>query len=981
MILLVPLLALLVVSGLQVTSGLGSAWAAGDTDRLAQLQVRASGLISALQDERTSAAVLLSSEGAAPSFEQSFGARADATDAQAERYTRQARDSDLASAVRARVDTVSAQLEGLATVRQDVIERRLEVSAVSDQYSTVIADLLSLGRLTSVGNENEALSRSVVAAAAYAGYQEASAQTQTLLSSALSTGELGGVQGLAVIGTLNSQESSFAEFAGSATASQLTAAAATGSNQAVTQVAQQEQVALRAVRTGEISGSLPQWLEASGSRLAAIREVQRDLVESVSGSADRLREEALRSAALNAAALLSTGLLALLIGLAIARSMIRPIQRLRAAALEAAYHQVPRAVEAARAGHRPPEDQVQSLGVSGRDEVGQLAGAFSAIQAQAIRVATEQAVRRQETQALVQNLARRTQSQVDRAMSRIDAMEKEEADPDRLAEIYDLDHAITRMRRTSDNLLVLTGEQKSRGSWQDHPEPVRNVLQAAISEVEQYQRVDVVGNGVDSVLVQPHAVKDVVHLLAELLENATTFSSPRTSVIAEARRVGDRVVVEIEDSGVGLGITQLEEINEHLRRPQELDVAVARQMGVYVVARLAAIHGIHVALRLVRHGGVLAIVELPDSILQWATPAAAPNLNRPVTSRPQPVPKRTVPVSPPAVVAVSASSRTAGQSDAAAVPVSPPPVVAVSASSRPAGQSDAAAVPVSPPPVVAVNASSRTAGQSDAAAVPVSPPPVVAVNASSRPTHQPIEHLEALARATAGRPGPPRTAAAPDRPVVSSDPEALGGRDANAPGSPIFDAVRSEWFRAGRAVDTGDRRPDQREWATAADIGWARARQAGMAAISSGAPPVTAESNRLTNTTGAKRDELAADGTADTNMPAPGTIPLTRAGLPKRTPMAQLVPGSVSSSTAATRAQPSPSRTRSPRGEDPGRRSSEPARRQRGATASTLRSFTAGAHRARTTSKDPSAPVATAPATSEQDRGSAEPNRTAPQED
>ncbi|MGL5930974.1 MAG: nitrate- and nitrite sensing domain-containing protein [Dermatophilaceae bacterium] len=957
MILLVPLLALVVVSGLQVTSGLGSAWAAGDTDRLARLQERASGLVSALQDERTSAAVLLSSEGAARAVEQSFRARADTTEAQAERYTRQAGDSDLASAVRARIDTVSAQLEGLATVRKDVIERRLAVSAVSDQYSTVIADLLSLGRLTSLGNENEALSRSVVAAAAYAGYQEASAQTQTLLSSALSTGELGGVQGLAVIGTLNSQESSFAEFAGSATASQLAAAAVTGSSQAVTRVAQQEQVALRAVRTGQISGSLQQWLEASGSRLAAIREVQRDLVESVSRSADRLRDEALRSAALNAAALLSTGLLALLIGLAIARSMVRPIQRLRAAALEAAYHQVPRAVEAARAGHRPAEDQVPSLGVSGRDEVGQLAGAFSAIQAQAIRVASEQAVRRQETQALVQNLARRTQSQVDRAMSRIDAMEKEEADPDRLAEIYDLDHAITRMRRTSDNLLVLTGEQKSRGNWQDHPEPMGNVLQAAISEVEQYQRVDVVGNDVDSVLVQPHAVKDVVHLLAELLENATTFSSPRTSVIAEARRVGDRVVVEIEDSGVGLSTTQLEEINDHLKRPQELDVAVARQMGVYVVARLAAIHGIHVALRLVRHGGVLAIVELPDSILQWASPATAPSLNRPVTSRPQPVPRRTV-------------------------PVSPQPVVAVGASSRPAGQSDAAAVPVSPQPVVAVGASSRPAGQSDAAAVPVSPQPVVAVGASSRPTHQPIEHLEALARTTAGRPGPPRTATAPDRPEASSDPGALDGRGANAPGSPIFDAVRSEWFKAGRAVDTGDRRPDQREWATAADIGWARARQAGMAAISSGAPSVTAKPNRLSDTTEAKRDELAADGTADTSTPAPGTIPLTKAGLPKRTPMAQLVPGSVSSSAAATRAQPSPSRTRSPRDGDRGGRSPEPARRQRGAAANTLRSFTAGAHRARTTSKHPNAPVAAAaPATSEQDRGSAEPNRTAPQED
>ncbi|MGL5866216.1 MAG: nitrate- and nitrite sensing domain-containing protein [Dermatophilaceae bacterium] len=924
LIMLVPMVALFALSTVQIAWGVRSTWAAGDTSRLAQLQGIAPELISALQDERTAAAVLLSDESPDPSVKQAFTERVAATEAKATVWNSQVEDADDATdSVRARIAVVEGELQRLTAVRSDVNEQRLDVGPISDQYSTVIGDLLGLGRLTTQSINDEALRRSIIATSAYGAFQEASAQEQTLLASALITGELGVREGVALIGSLNAQQSAFAEFAGSATTSQRAAAAAAASDEAVARVTQVEQQALRATRTGKIRGDVTQWLEASNSRLAAIRAVQQDQVLVVSQGAERLRGEATRSAVFNVLTVLFITLSALGVGLVIARSMVRPIRQLRVAALEAANHRLPEAVRAAQAGQRVLDDDVVRLRSSGRDEIGQLADAFVTIQDEAVRVASEQAIRRRETAVLVNTLARRSQSQVERAISRIDAMEQGETDADRLGEIFDLDHAVTRMRRTNESLMVLTREHTGADTPWDHPEPVRQVLQAALSEIEQYQRVEVTSaDAVESGLVHPAAVKDVIHLLAELLENATTFSSRRTTVVAEARRVVDRLVIEIEDYGLGLSADQLKQINERLRKPPELDVAVARQMGLYVVARLAAIHGIDVALRRGGGGGVVAVVELPGSIVVWRPAPVTPGQS--TWQLPAGLP----------LTAAGAAPRTG-----AAAPLAG---VSPSQSTERAEES----VPERPAPVFAE--------RSEVPAVE-RPAPVFAERSEVPAVEWPepariVPGLLALSDlALVGTEVPTPTSDYRDnsllpRPV--SEPQAGLEDGLGSFGSPIFDDVKSHWFRSDGQVSAGHR-PDQQAWVTAADAGWAQASRAATAAAAPVSAPVavTGSDGLVGAVGGNEREPLSSDLGSYTTprvQPVPSLEPVstTPSGLPKRVPLANLVPGTVAPLTST--ATP-PSSGRVAKGETrPGH-----GGRPHSAVATTLRNFTSGADRAR----------------------------------
>jgi hypothetical protein len=210
------------------------------------------------------------------------------------------------------------------------------------------------------------------------------------------------------------------------------------------------------------------------------------------------------------------------------------------------------------------------------------------------------------------NLARRSQILVDRLIGHLDRLERGEEDPDRLAELFQLDHLATRMRRNDENLLVLAGADSTR--IQREPAPLMDVLRAAQSEVEHYTRIEF-GMIDRDIEIAAHAVNDMVHLVAELLDNATAFSPPDSAVIVEARRVGDRSVLLVEDHGIGVSPEQLAELNDRLANPPMVDVAVSRMMGLVVVARLAARHGVKVELRPARERGTIADVTLPAGVL------------------------------------------------------------------------------------------------------------------------------------------------------------------------------------------------------------------------------------------------------------------------------------------------------------------------------------------------------------------------------
>ena len=229
-----------------------------------------------------------------------------------------------------------------------------------------------------------------------------------------------------------------------------------------------------------------------------------------------------------------------------------------------------------------------------------------------IRDVTEQAALRQSISDLLHNLARRSQGLVDRQLELIDELERSEVDPDRLQELFRMDHLATRMRRNVENLIVLSGVDQRR-RWSESV-PLRDVVEAAMAEVEEYSRVQVAG--IHDLTLAGQAASDVAHLLAELIENATSFSSPTTMVEVSGSPTGNGYVLEIEDHGIGMSDADLAEANRRLAAPLAADnIAVSRMMGFHVVGRLAARHGIRVQLRHHWFGGVTALVLLPAVLL------------------------------------------------------------------------------------------------------------------------------------------------------------------------------------------------------------------------------------------------------------------------------------------------------------------------------------------------------------------------------
>src|ERR1039458_2159164 len=293
----------------------------------------------------------------------------------------------------------------------------------------------------------------------------------------------------------------------------------------------------------------------------------------------------------------------------IGRSMVRPLRRLRAGALEVAGVRLPEMVRRMSEADGGGSFDVAPIDVDSSDEIGEVARAFDQVHREALRLAANEAALRGNVNAMFVNLSRRSQSLVERQIRLIDDLEQGEQDPERLSNLFQMDHLATRMRRNSENLLVLAGHEVSR-RW-NQPVALVDVLRAAVSEIEQYERVSM--NVQPGISVRGQAVNDVVHLVAELVENATSFSSAETPVTVSGHLLNSGgVLLDISDQGVGMGAEEMAHANWRLDNPPVVDVAVSRRMGLFVVARLAARHGIRVRLRPAPTGGLTALVWLPD---------------------------------------------------------------------------------------------------------------------------------------------------------------------------------------------------------------------------------------------------------------------------------------------------------------------------------------------------------------------------------
>jgi signal transduction histidine kinase len=398
---------------------------------------------------------------------------------------------------------------------------------------------------------------------------------------------------------------------------------------------------LQASATGEQLGmgveDVAAWDRASGRTTDLINKVQTGLLGQLRGGAVALREKAGADAVRDATILLGSLLVTLLLVVVVARSMLVPLRVLRNTAFDVADRRLPQAIRRMRdAEGDVPDVSVAPVAVHTREEIGQVARAFDAVHGEAVRLAAEQALLRRNVNDMFVNLSRRSQGLVERQLRLIDQLENKEQDPEQLSNLFQLDHLATRMRRNSENLLVLAGADLARRSAR--PIAAVDVLRAAVSEVEEYQRVVVQPPPPVSVLGM--AVNDIVHLVAELLDNATTFSPPHTRVLVGSHLSGHgELVVEISDQGVGMSEAQLAEANQRLADPPVVDVSVSRRMGLFVVGRLAMRHGISVRLAANsdEENGLTATVVVPNELVQTgeldtiALPAAGEDVPAPRT--------------------------------------------------------------------------------------------------------------------------------------------------------------------------------------------------------------------------------------------------------------------------------------------------------------------------------------------------------------
>jgi signal transduction histidine kinase len=356
-----------------------------------------------------------------------------------------------------------------------------------------------------------------------------------------------------------------------------------------------------------------EWYEAATGRLDIMRDVQNDTADTVLTLAADRTDSSRVTALLSALAVLAVLALTIYLAIVVARSIIGPLRRLRASALETAQTQLPALVDRVhKDGPAVARNLPDAVQAEGRDEIGQVATAFNDVHSTAVRVAAEQALLRQNLDTIVVNLSRRTQSLVDRQLGEIEGLEQRERDPDQLSTLFRIDHMATRVRRHAESLLVLAGVDEMRKHTS--AAGVLDVVRTAVGEVEQYPRVKFGVMPTD--LITAGAVDDIAHLLAELIDNATEFSAPATPVrVTSQPLLGGGLRLQVTDSGLGIPGGQLEELNERLRNVGDIDVAASRTLGLYVVARLAAKHGIQVRLEGVPEGGTAAQVDLPAHLI------------------------------------------------------------------------------------------------------------------------------------------------------------------------------------------------------------------------------------------------------------------------------------------------------------------------------------------------------------------------------
>jgi signal transduction histidine kinase len=812
-----PTVAVMVLGTLRIQAAQATSEAAARIEQLSVLGADVTSLAQAMEDERDLTAGYVATR------------QAGQTTLAATLFTQLQSQYAVTSARLATTNAAAGQIGPAypAVARTDLASALASVSALTElralahsqmsplpltaHYTSVIVALLEFDNDIAAGTSSAQLAQTVTSLAALTQVEQQASQQRAILYASLLAGNFGPGALAALTGAQSSQASDLAAFH-QETANLPAFIPGAGVSPTITQSQQFNDtftgpdidaavaIELNAIVLGQngqpLTGNSPQaWFTDMTFTLGALRTVESDELASVTAQAGALRQGAARSRELTELLAVALLLLVLLGSIIMARSLIVPLRRLRADALDVAGRRLPDMVRELSASPGGMGDlQIEPIGIESTDEVGEVARAFDQVHSEAIRLASEEALLRANLNAMFVNLSRRSQTLVERQIDIIDVLEQSEQDPDRLSSLFRLDHLATRMRRNSENLLVLAGHEAPR-KWTEAV-PLVDVLRASISEIEQFERVTL--NVQPGMVIAGRAANDVVHLVAELLENAAEFSKEDTMVLVFGQLLtSGGALIEITDRGLGIAAEELAYANWRLDNPPVVDVSVSRRMGLFVVGRLAARHGIRVRLRQVPHGGLSALIWVPDKVAAFESATPVAGLRR----RPQS--RNFHPFFRPGRRSTSAGAM---------------PAVAARTPSQ------------SPQPALA------------------SSPDQAAGPAPTTPSGLPLRPAQLAAPVQPAQPAQPAAAAGPADPALAVVlPGTAGSR------LPIYDSLESDWFRHnGTALLSAGQAPAD-SWTSPADEGF----RAAQAAVS------------------------------------PATGAATAAGLPRRVPSANLIPGSI----------------------------------------------------------------------------------------
>jgi len=508
-----------------------------------------------------------------------------------------------------RIDEVTGGLDALVALRGAVDDRSAERAEAQASFTELVNSIFRM--FASMGNvDDQQIADDTATLIEFNRARDILAQEDALLSGAIAAGKMS-----------RDEQAQFVQLVG---LQRFLATEAMASLPAADDARYKEMVAgatfsqFQALENRVISGrgteppvSGEEWRSAADPALA---EMQRVMLAAGTAIVDRATPVAagvilrmVLAAGLGLAAVVAS----IVVSITTARSLLQQLQRLREAAWQLANERLPGVVT--RLGHGENVDVAAEAPplAFGADEIGQVGQAFNEVQQTAIKTAVEQAELRRSVRDVFLSLARRTQALVHRQLTVLDAMERREQDATELEDLFRIDHLATRMRRNAENLIVLSGSSPAR-TWRRNV-PMVDVIRGAVAEVEDYARVTVMPIG--QVSLVGRAVGDIIHLLAELVENALSFSPPHTEVKITGQMVANGFVIEIEDRGLGMSQEELAAANAQIASTSDFRLSGAARLGLFVVSRLTQRHEVRVRLKESVYGGTTAVVLIPRTLV------------------------------------------------------------------------------------------------------------------------------------------------------------------------------------------------------------------------------------------------------------------------------------------------------------------------------------------------------------------------------